>query len=102
MKKGNCPPRYLGNHRDDTLPPAICAQIVANRMERQGVANQVAYTPKPTTRRTNAQIEADRAAEAAENAPAVPGTPPTINKVTVPEATPSQQDAFSKDMALGQ
>ena len=106
-----------GADRETTLTAAICAKTVADRMEAQGVDNPVGYVPKPTTRRTKAQIEADRAqAQAEEEAtrraeesqteldfwpPEVPSEPPTIATVNVPEATPSEQEAFQKDMALG-
>jgi len=104
-------------HREDTLFPAICAKTLADRMEKAGVANPVAYTAKKANRRTKAVIEAARAAEAvAEDvrantvqqptaeAPApvrVPVDPPKLNRVSVPESTPGEQQAFRDDMKLG-
>ena len=99
-----------GANRDTTLGPAIAAGTLATRMERQGVANPVPYTPKKTTRRTKAEIMAARAEEAQVASvvdalkavePEVPSDPPVLEQVNVPEATPSEQQAFQKDMALG-
>ena len=92
--------------RDTTLFPAICAKSLADRMEQLGVDNPVAYTPKKTSRRTKAQIEIDNAA--AESTPVespaqpqVPVDPPKLSKVDIPESTPSEQEAFQKDINLG-
>ena len=95
--------------RETTLFPAICAKSLADRMELQGVASPVSYTPKKTTRRTKAQIIEDLAAEVvvAETvvhepaAPVVPVDPPKLNRVSVPESTPGEQQAFQRDMKLG-
>jgi hypothetical protein len=104
-------------HRVDTLFPAICAKTLADRMEKAGVANPVAYIAKKTTRRTKAVIEAARAAEAdlknadmiriesvvvgEPQAIKVPVEPPTLDRVNIPESTPSEQLAFREDMKLG-
>jgi len=105
-------------HREDTLFPAICAKTLADRMEKAGVANPVAYTAKKTTRRTKVEIEAARAAEVeaegyllidtietptAEEPQAVsiPVCPPILERVNVPESTPDEQQAFRDDMKLG-
>jgi hypothetical protein len=104
-------------HREDTLFPAICAKTLADRMEKAGVANPVAYIAKKTTRRTKLEIQAARAAEAdLKNADmiriesvvagesrevAIPVEPPKLDRVSVPESTPSEQQAFRADMKLG-
>jgi len=106
-------------HREDTLFPAICAKTLADRMEKAGVANPVAYVAKKTTRRTKVEIEAARAAEtqrvidASNLTPVVtpigvvhaliniPVEPPAILRVNIPESTPDEQQAFRDDMKLG-
>lgn len=105
----------VSRHREDTLFPAICAKTLAERMEDAGVANRVAYTAKITNRRTKAEIEVARAASEAETvliadvvtemnektAPVIPSKPPVLDRVNVPESTPSEQQGFMKDMKLG-
>ena len=101
----------VSSHREDTLFPAICAKTLAERMEAAGVSNPVDYTAKKTTRRTKAVIEASRAAEepldvnevvaTANPVAAIPVDPPVLERVNVPECTPSQQEAFRRDMQLG-
>ena len=108
----------VSRHREDTLFPAICAKTLAERMEAAGVANPVPYTPKKTGRRTKAEIEAARKAEEQEyvmiadvvtqtddteatEATGVPSDPPVLERVSIPESTPSEQEAFRRDMNLG-
>lgn len=94
--------------RETTLFPAICAKSLADRMEILGVNNPVSYTPKKTSRRTKVQILEDLVAEAEATdttvnvpAPVVPIDPPKLNKVSVPESTPDQKQAFYDDIKLG-
>lgn len=101
MKKANTA-GDTSHHRDDTLGPAICGQTLANRMELLGVKNPRAYSPKKTSRRTKVEIEASRRAEeTTATQSSLPLDPPTVAKVNVPEATPDEQAAFQRDMALG-
>lgn len=114
MKKTQCK-GDTSRHREETLFPAICAKTLAARMEEKGVANPVPYIAKKTSRRTKAEIEAARAGEEAATqatvelpanpapeAVVVPVDPPKLERVDVPESTPSEQEAFKRDMALGQ
>lgn len=96
-----------GADRETTLRPAICARVLADRMEVLGVDNPVTYTPKQRAKKTTttatpapAPTVADDDGDDTDLSSSLPQTPPTVDQhADVDEASDDDLDFFGGELA---